>query len=60
MRVTLKLDQSPPKPGDIAFRIWSSGPNRVNENGNGDDIALRSVTYGMLQTKFGGSEGYCP
>ncbi len=28
---------APQSPG--SFQIWSFGPNRINENGDGDDIA---------------------
>lgn len=43
-----------------AFRIWSSGPNRVNDSGAGDDKALQTgyITYGQFLSRI--SPTACP
>lgn len=42
-------------PSAIAFQVWSSGPNRINDSGTLDDRSLstgRDVTYGQVRARI--------
>lgn len=52
---SVQLTVPNPPANTVAFSIWSSGPNRANDAGGGDDRTLTTglnVTYGQIRARI--------